>query len=428
MLFTWIALALIAVGAGYGLYQMARGNGLSSNEELRRRHGLPSVFSEDESGSQTSHRFAAGEPPQRRTETTPAAAEVSATRTAADAAATAAEATVSAGAHSAETPLPMFTVGKTSAHSSGPLFSELEGIVRQSSVVVAGRPRPEELPIPEDDLFFGPSTPALAEMLPESTSRIDRQRRDLVAAGYHSRAAWMNLNAVRFVLAFLALVIGGFWLLMAPPQLEVLMLGFVVLAPLFMWALPPLLVSHQAAERKIDIERGLPDVLDMLNMGVSQGLTVPNALRRISREISPAHPALGRELSIVNRQAEVGTLSDALRAFSQRIDSPEVSSFTSLLMQSESTGTSISRALHEYSDSMRNSLKERADTRANAASFKLLFPTTLCLMPSVFLFLLGPAIVDMTNFFENTASTLVENRAEAVQSLEQQPVVVPDNQ
>jgi tight adherence protein C len=319
------------------------------------------------------------------------------------------------------------SIAQTFQHNQGGLFSEFDGILGGDADSALKPPRPEELPMSEDDMVFGSATPALAEMLPESESRRELQRQNLAAAGLHSRAAWINLNAVRFVLAFLTLVVSGFWLLMAPPQLETYLLGFVVLGPLVMWALPPLLVSSKASERKIDIERGLPDVLDMLNMGVSQGLTVPASLRRISSEIAGIHPALSTELSIVNQQARVGSLNYALRGFAQRIDSPEVASFTALLTQSESTGTSIAQALKDYSDSMRNSLRERADSRANAASFKLLFPTTLCLMPSVFLFLLGPAIVDMNDFFENTAGTLTQGRDDAVQSLDRQPVAVPTN-
>ena len=308
------------------------------------------------------------------------------------------------------------------------LFSANHGVVNGSvdSGLVAP-PLPEELPIPDDDLVFGPATPAIAQLLPESRRRRELQRKDLIAAGYHSRAAWLNLNAIRFLLAFTVLVVVGFWLLTAPPQLEPLLLGLVVLGPLLMWALPPLIVGSKASERRVDIERGLPDVLDMLNMGVSQGLTVPASLKRIGPEISSVHPALSQELKIINQQAHVSSLSDALRSFSSRIDSAEVSSFTSLLLQSETTGTSISRALADYSDSMRSSLRERADSRANAASFKLLFPTALCLMPSVFLFLLGPAIVEMTNFFENTAGSILSTRSDAIESLEQRPVAVPLN-
>jgi tight adherence protein C len=311
---------------------------------------------------------------------------------------------------------------RLSTYDNRRLFGEFRGILSSKE---GSLPAPEELPILPGDLYFGALTPALAELLPESAARREAQRKSLLGAGYLSRASWLNLTAIRFVLAFLSLVITGFWLLMAPPALEPWLLGAVVLAPLFFWALPPLIVSWQASERKIDIERGLPDVLDMLNMGVSQGLTVPQSLRRISREITSAHPAIAQELQLVERQAEVGSLPQALRNFADRVDSPEVNSFTSLLIQADATGSSISRALTEYSDSMRASLKERADARANAASFQLLFPVTLCLMPSVFLFLLGPAIVQMSDFFANQGAQLQQNREEAIRSLDQQPVATP---
>ena len=315
---------------------------------------------------------------------------------------------------------------RPSTWSDRKLFSGFHGILKDGTTDLP-IPEPEELPMKPDQMLFGSMTPALAELLPESGERKILQRKNLTAAGYHYRSAWINLSAARFAIGFVSVVIVGFWLLIAPPALEPWLLGLVIAAPLLAWALPPLLVSSKAEERKTDIERGLPDVMDMLNMGVSQGLTVPASLRRIATEIKPSHPALAEELAIVNQQTQVGSLSQALRNFSDRIDSPEVSSFTSLLMQTESTGTSIAHTLTEYSDSMRSSLRERADSRANAASFKLLFPTALCLMPSVFLFLLGPAIVEMSNFFNNTAEALLDDRDQALNTLDQQPVVVPED-
>ena len=318
------------------------------------------------------------------------------------------------------------SVERPSTWSDRKLFSGFHGILKDD-ITDLPMPEPEELPMVPSQMMFGSMTPSLAELLPESAERKALQRKNLTAAGYHSRSSWINLSAVRFTLAFISVIVVGFWLLMAPPALEPWLLGLVIAAPMLAWAIPPLLISSKANERKTDIERGLPDVMDMLNMGVSQGLTVPASLRRIAAEIKPSHPALAEELAIVNQQTQVGSLSQALRNFSDRIDSPEVSSFTSLLMQTESTGTSIAHTLSEYSDSMRNSLRERADSRANAASFKLLFPTALCLMPSVFLFLLGPAIVEMSNFFNNTAETLLEDRDRALDTLDQQAVVSPDD-
>lgn len=299
------------------------------------------------------------------------------------------------------------------------LFSAFEGLLSDGTDGV----EPTDVPVDPQRSLFGAATPALSRMLPESAERRTRHRRLLAAAGYNSPAAWENLAALRFVVAFLALLITGTLLLVAPPSLELLLLGAVVALPLVAWALPPLLLTARAAQRRIDIERGLPDVLDLLNMGVSQGLTVPQCLHRISREIRSVHPALATELQIVDRQTQYGSLNQALRNFMQRIDSPEVAAFGSLLLQSELTGTSISAALRDYSEGMRDSLRERADARANSASFWMLIPVTLCLMPSVFLFLLGPAIVQMDAFFTQQAGQLAEDRDAALDSLDQQPQI-----
>jgi len=302
------------------------------------------------------------------------------------------------------------------------LFSDFRGILSDNSSVL-NPIVPEDLPLREDQMLFGSITPAIAQLLPETAARREVQRKILVGAGYTSRTAWINLTAIRFTLAFLSVVLIGYFLITLPPSAEPWLIAMLVIAPLLAWALPPLVVSFKASDRRMDIERGLPDVLDMMNMGVSQGLTVPQSLKRISREITKVHPALAEELTLVHHQAEVGNMPQALRNFSQRIDSPEVSSFTSLLIQSEVTGTSISRSLTEYSDGFRSSLKERADSRANLASFKLLFPVALCLMPSVFLFLLGPAIVQFSDFYNNQAQQIQQNRQNAIRSLDQTPTL-----
>ena len=313
-------------------------------------------------------------------------------------------------------------VNRISTWGDRRLFSEFRGIL-SNDTDPKNQIVPEDLPMRDGEMFFGRITPAVAQLLPESAARREVQRKNLMGAGYLSRASWINLTAIRFVLAFLSIVLVGYFLIVLPPAAEPWLVAMLVIAPLLAWAIPPLIVSFRASERKIDIERGLPDVLDMMNMGVSQGLTVPQSLKRISREIGSMHPALAEELQLVNQQAEVGSMPQALRNFSQRIDSSEVNSFTSLLIQSEVTGTSISRSLTEYSDGIRSSLKERADARANLASFQLLFPVALCLMPSVFLFLLGPAIVQFSDFYDNQAQQLQQSRQDAIRSLDQAPTL-----
>ena len=128
-------------------------------------------------------------------------------------------------------------------------------------------------------------------------------------------------------------------------------------------------------------------------------MTLITALKRVTSELRTVFPALSQELMIVAEQAELGTLEQALKNFSRRVDAPDVHSFTSLLIQTERMGTSVSVALGDYAENMRESLRQRADEKANKATFQLLFPTVLFLMPAVYIFLLGPSIIKLTDFF-----------------------------
>ncbi len=277
---------------------------------------------------------------------------------------------------------------------------------------------PEDVPsVRTDDLSYGGLTPVLASMLPESEQRAADARKDLQAAGYYQPHASQNLAASRYLLMMLGLLLGGLALVLAPPQFEWIAVIGVVTLPLLGWAMPRLIVRNQADERKRQIEHGMPDLLDMLNMCVSQGLTIPESLKRILRDLRGPYPALAQELRIVSEQSQLAGLPTALTNFSKRIDLPEVHSFTTLLNQTERMGTSISEALTSYSDTMRESLRQRADEKGNQATFRLLFPTVFCLMPAVYLFLLGPAIVELSNFFYRGGRESLDQSSSAIERL-----------
>lgn len=280
--------------------------------------------------------------------------------------------------------------------------------------------RPDDIPsVRTDDYAFGDLTPALASLLPDSETRQVEVRKELQQAGYYQPHALQNLSAVRYVLMMLGLVLGGVALILSPPRFEWIAFASVVVLPLLGWALPRLYVRGQAEDRKRQIELGMPDLLDMLNMCVSQGLTIPDSLRRIIRDLRGPYPALAQELRIVTEQSSLAGLPTALSNFSQRADLPEVHSFASLLTQTERMGTSITDALTSYSDTMRESLRQRADEKGNRATFRLLFPTVFCLMPAVYLFLLGPAIVELSNFFYRGGRDALDTGTSAIERLNQ---------
>lgn len=282
------------------------------------------------------------------------------------------------------------------------------------------RVEPDEVPaIDTTDYAVGRLTPALAALMPESEERRREWKRDLRAAGYLSPRAWQNFAAVRYLCIIVPMLVLGVALVLVPRQLEMPVAIALIVVPLLGWALPALRVRSKAAERKNEIERGMPDLVDMLNMCVSQGLTLIASLRRIRRQLAEPYPALATEVGIVIEQAQVGSLEQALRNFAERIDVPEVHSLTNLLTQTDRMGTSVSESLKTHSDGVRESLRQRADEKANRASFRLLFPTVLCLMPAVYLVLLGPAVIELNKFFgEEGGSSLIEASRNSVQQIE----------
>lgn len=273
---------------------------------------------------------------------------------------------------------------------------------------------PEEIPgVGQEDYVFGTATPTMAAMLPV-TDRV-RVERELKEAGYYQPHAVQNLTAVRFALMFATMLFFGAMILVVPPAWEI-PFGIAALAiPGLFWAIPRVAVQNKASDRKSQLERGLPDMLDMLNMCVSQGLTIPSSLKRIAGDLKPVYPALASELAIVGAQAEIGNMRIALDNFADRVSVPEVDSFVSLMTQSDRMGTSVSDALTEYANTMRESLRQRTDEKANKASFKLMFPTVLFMMPAVFMFLMGPAILELQDFFDEGG---VENLNDGIGNLD----------
>ncbi len=284
-------------------------------------------------------------------------------------------------------------------------------------------PMPRVLPadvpgVADSDRTFGSwLNPAFAALVPESAERREEARKELMSAGFYNPHASENLAATRYALMMMGVLLFGSLLLIVPPQLEPWMVVGCILAPLLGWAVPALYVRSKAKERKHEIERAMPDLLDMLNMCVGQGLTVPDSLQRVGRDFRTVYPALSQELGIVNEQSKISTLQTALENFSQRIDLPEVHSLTSLLIQTERMGTSISQALTTYSDTMRESQRQQADEKGNRATFRLLFPTVLCLMPAVYLFLLGPAINELQRFFYGGGLDSLNSGSQVVQRI-----------
>lgn len=256
------------------------------------------------------------------------------------------------------------------------------------------------------DYLFGRATPLLAALLPDSQSGRAEARKELHAAGYYCPHAITNFAAIRYLCMITPLLTLGLLLIIAPRAAERPILVAMLILPAIGWALPRRILKGQAVRRIHRIEAGIPDLLDLVTLCVSQGMTAPAALARIATEIADTYPDLETELKIVSGQAALGSLEQALGNLRRRIDGPEIHSFTTLLMQTEQIGSGVLAGLAEYGENVCEGLGQRAEEQGNHVAFQLLFPIVLCLVPSIFLILMGPAVVASSRSVAGDAQSL----------------------
>ncbi|HUQ64241.1 MAG TPA: type II secretion system F family protein [Acidimicrobiales bacterium] len=152
---------------------------------------------------------------------------------------------------------------------------------------------------------------------------------------------------------------------------------------------PDALLSHLASARQLRISNQLPDTLDQLTICVEAGLSFDAALARTSR--SGSGP-LAIEISRMMQELRVGVpRADALSNLLERTDVPELRQFVHAVVQAETYGVPISRVLRIQATEQREKRRFRAEERAMKLPVKVIFPLVFCILPTLFIVVLGPA-------------------------------------
>jgi tight adherence protein C len=160
--------------------------------------------------------------------------------------------------------------------------------------------------------------------------------------------------------------------------------------------LPDLWLQFKIARRKELILNGFPDALDLLVVCVEAGMGLDSAINRVAKEIELDNKVLSGELKLYNLEMRAGKLrKDALRNLAMRTDLEEVNNLATLLIQTDKFGTSVGQALKVYSDTMRVQRFQKAEERAAKIPVKLIFPLILFIFPSLFVAILGPAVINI---------------------------------
>ena len=159
-------------------------------------------------------------------------------------------------------------------------------------------------------------------------------------------------------------------------------------------ALPELWLRHRVSSRKERIQCGLPDALDLAVITVEAGLGIDQSLQRIGEEIRTSHPDLSEELQLGNLEVNMGkSRAEAFRNLAARTGVDDVKALVAVLIQTDRFGTSIAQSLRVFADSMRTKRRQRAEERAAKMPLKMIPPMVFFIFPSMFITLLGPAVI-----------------------------------
>lgn len=165
----------------------------------------------------------------------------------------------------------------------------------------------------------------------------------------------------------------------------------------FGFFLPDLLVKNKAQHRSDAIRKALPDSIDLLTISVESGLAFDAALAQVSRNTDGP---LAEEFTRVLKEVQIGSArSDALRALSERTDVEDLQVFLNSMIQAEKLGIPIADVLRVQAGEIRLKRSQRIEEQAMKLPVKLVFPVLFCIMPSIFIVILGPAVLSIVDAF-----------------------------
>jgi tight adherence protein C len=185
------------------------------------------------------------------------------------------------------------------------------------------------------------------------------------------------------------------WIAFQVPVLKI-MLIFAALVG-FTYIFPGLYLKKLIKERQQEIERSLPDAIDLLTVSIEAGLSFDGAMAKLAEKMSGV---LVSEFSIVLKEMKMGiSKRDALKSMIKRVPVDNLITFVGAIIQADQLGVSIGNVLRIQSNIMRQKRRLKASELAMKAPIKMLFPMVFFIFPTIFIVLLGPVVIKVMETF-----------------------------
>jgi tight adherence protein C len=239
---------------------------------------------------------------------------------------------------------------------------------------------------------------------PQDAKEMSEMRLKMLQAGYRSREAVRIFHFAQMALGLLGLAIGlaYVFLIAGPDALSAQQqVGFILGPGAAGYFLPKYWVTRRVETRKEEITLSFPDALDMLLVCVEAGQSLNQAIMRVAKELRASAPSLADEFEIVSHEMKAGKDKAAvLDDMGERCGVQDVSSFVTVLIQSQTFGTSISEALRVYAGEMRDKRVMRAEEAANKLPTKMTLTTMMLTVPPLLIILVGPSVLGIVELGE----------------------------
>jgi tight adherence protein C len=161
------------------------------------------------------------------------------------------------------------------------------------------------------------------------------------------------------------------------------------------WMFPLTYVRRRAAKRAAEIERQIPDLIDQLVVSLEAGIGFSAALQTAVDRLGGA---LGQEMRLTIQEQRIGaSLTESLQHVRERVDSPNLQSFVRAVVQGERLGVSIGNVMRDLATDMRKRRRQMAEEQAQKTPVKLLLPLVFLILPTIFIVVLVPPILDLAN-------------------------------
>jgi len=224
---------------------------------------------------------------------------------------------------------------------------------------------------------------------------IPKTQIELIKAGFFGPNAPAYYQLSRFILAVALPIVFYISVELFAPAMKTrtVMLSVLVISAIGFIA-PNVYIARRQKRLREQCASGFPDFMDLLVVCTQAGMSPRAAIDRVGRELVHTYPYLGANLYLLSLELRAGrSLADAINNFAHRVDLDEAHSLGALLQQTEQLGTSISDALHIYSEEMRDKRLSKAEEKAHALPVKLVIPLGIYVFPVMLVVIMLPVIL-----------------------------------